>query len=237
MPTDTLITSTAIDQPATAVLQHIARYRMSVFPALVRLPEFAGQRAANVKQALRELKRLSMIDSATLHHRMQYWHLANDGARHCGLSQARCGPLSEVGKIRAYAFLDFCCLQEVPRRPLTDEEVQAISPDWDRPGLPPTYYFDASGDGCVGLCRVDVGRRGRWDRIVGSVGRDIAAHTRRAGFRHLVQAGRFEVTVLTALEQKAIRLREVFATRAYKDVVPVRILTMRQLIPLIASAS
>lgn len=236
--------STSIDA-STAVLneiqlvtlRHIACFRMTVFPALQRLPELAGRRPADLKLALAELRQIGLIDFAPLHDRFRYWYLQPAGARHCGLRPTCSGPLSETGKIRAYAMLRFCCLQERPRRPLSADEVRSISPDWQRPGIPPGYYFDPGHPGRVGFCRIDAGRRGRWDRIVRTVRTDLATHGRRIGFRRLMRAERFEITVLTVFQQKARRLLECFDGGPNGAGGAVRVQTMTELLPLIISAN
>lgn len=103
-----------------------------------------------------------------------------------------------------------------------------------RPGLPEGYYFDPQGSGRLGLARVDAGRRGRWDRVVQSLREDIDDHLHQVGFRKLIQAGRFEITLLTVLGQKARRIVESLSQ--YRDTVrvPLQVVALPELLPLIS---
>jgi hypothetical protein len=85
------------------------------------------------------------------------------------------------------------------------------------------------------LARVDAGHRGRWDRIVESVRVDIDEHCRHFGFRKLIDAGRFEITVLTIFKQKAKRIKESLNQHLDARRVPVRVVAIPELLPLVAS--
>lgn len=221
------------DEYIDAVLDHIARYRLTVFPALQQLPVFSACGPRQIRDVLRECQRQSLISSAPLHHGARYWYLDALGAQVCDLAEERVGPLSEPAKIRALAMLRFCCLSDRPRRRLTAEELTTAFPVLARVGLPSGYYFDPVGTGRLGLCRVDAGRRGEWDRVVESVRQDIVQHLHRPGFRQFVQAGRFEITVLTVFRQKARRLFESLARDA--QLLPVQVVALPELLPLITS--
>ena len=217
-----------------ALLGHVARYRITVVEALRTLPELSRMRPRRIHDLLRRCRREGRIDSAPLHQGARYWHLAPAGAQRCGLDESRSGPLREAAKLRAYAMLRFCCLSKQFRYRLTAEELQQNFPTLYRPGLPCGYYFDPTGDGQVGLLRVDTSGRGRWDRTVQSLRHDIASHVLHAGFRQLVRVGRFQVTLVTVLPQKAARVRE--ALDRFRDTrrVPVHVIAMPELLPLIA---
>lgn len=219
------------DQFVDAALDHIARYRLTVFPALQQLPVFSGCASGQIKDVLRECQRQSLIGSAPLHHGARYWYLDALGAQACELPEDRVGPLSEPAKIRALAMLRFCCLSDRPRRRLTPQELAEAFPVIAPVGLPSGYYFDPVGAGRLGLCRVDAGRRGRWDRVVESVRQDIAGHLHRPGFRQFIQAGRFEITVLTVFRQKARRIYESLVRDTQP--LPVQVVALPELLPLI----
>jgi len=218
-----------------AVVHHLARYRLTVFPAVQQLPAFATSRPSQVKDTLRECQRQSLIGSAPLHHGAKYWYLDVLGAQRCGLPEERIGPLSEPAKLRALAMLRFCCLSGAPRHRLTADDFAQSFPDLARPGLPDGYYFDPQGSGRLGLARVDAGRRGRWDRAIESLRDDINDHVHRSGFRRLIQAGRFEITLLTVLRQKAQRLYESLTQFPDARRVPVQVMAIPELLPLLSS--
>jgi hypothetical protein len=224
-----------VNETVNTVLEHIARYRLTIFPVLQRLPIFAACKPKQVKQVLRECQRRSLISVATLHHTVRYWYLDALGAQRFGDDEERIGPLSEPAKIRALAMIRFCCLAESPRHRLQDSELAQGFPDLYRPGLPNGYYFDPAASGRLGLLRIDAGRRGRWDRVIHSIRKDIAEHLDRPAFRRIIQAGRFEITVITTFRQKARRIYESLIPDARR--LPIRVVAMVELLPLVASYS
>ncbi|MBA3314344.1 MAG: hypothetical protein H0T47_13790, partial [Planctomycetaceae bacterium] len=152
-----------------------------------------------------------LIRSAWLYQGVRYWSLTPTGAAHCGLDPERAGRLSESAKLRAFALLQFCCLGEEPRRRLNTAELIGTFPDLPSSGLPGGYYFDPAGGGRMGLARLDAHRQGRWDRSLQSLREDIDRHWRQPGFRRLIQAARFEITLLTIFPEKASRLAAALA--------------------------
>lgn len=227
------ITEAAIE----TVLCQIARYRLTVFAALRTESVWADTGIRSIKHTLRELQQRGWIDSAPLHHQARYWSLTAAGAHQMGVSAERSGPLSEAAKVRAYALLVFCRLLERPRVRLTADEMGHYFPDVDRIGLPTGYYFDPCDHGRLGLARVDAGQRGRWDRIVESLREDIETHWQQSGFRTLISAGRFELTVLTVFPQKARRIQEALAAHPDAQRIRVHAVALPQLLPLLTSFS
>jgi hypothetical protein len=222
------------DASLDAILDHLARYRLTDFTTLRRLPEFQHLKPGHLHQLLREGRRLQLMDSAPLYHGTRYWYLQAAGAAELALPAQRSGPLSEASKLRAYAMLRFCCWSERPRCLLTAEELKQYLPVAYRSGLPSGYYFDPSGRGNLGLLRIDATCKGRWDRLLQSVRQDIHSHFLSPAFRQFITAGRFEITIVTVLPQKASRIRE--ALRSFPDArrVPVEIIAVPQLLPLTA---
>ncbi len=235
MPTlaqhETPISAEAID----VLLQHLARYRLTVSAAVAKLPQFNDCSRQSVKQLLRACRQRSLLNSAPLHSRQRYWHMTELGAERCGLTTDRIGPLSETAKIRAFALLHFCCLSDRLRHRLTAADITRSFPELHRPGLPTGYYFDPADAGQIGLARVDAGNHGRWDRVIETLRADIADHIRQPSFRRIVHAGRFEITLLTVFPEKAKRIAAALAQ--YRDVhrISVRVLSVPELLPLVLS--
>lgn len=219
-----------------AVLSHIARYRLSIFSAIERLPEFSPYGLRQVKETLRDCRRHGLLGCAPLHHGAAYWYLDARGAAHCGVPEERVGPLSEPAKLRALAMLRFCCLSDRPRQRISAEELTHTFKCLARPGLPSGYYFDPAGSGRLGLARVDAARRGRWDRVVQSLREDMKDHMQQPGFRQLVQAGRFEITLLTIFRQKARRVYDSLSEVRRGCPVPIEVVAIPELLPLVTSA-
>jgi hypothetical protein len=215
-----------------ALIEHIARYRLTVFPAVRSLPAFATVPPARIKDLLKDARQRQLVDAAQLHDGISYWHLSSAGAAKCG-SNARFGPLSEPAKLRAYAVLRFCCLSEQPRHRLLPGELRRHFPELDRPGLPSGYYLDPTGPKRLGFLRVDAGHRGRWDRILQTLRDDIRDHASQSAFTRLVRAERFELTVLTVFRSKAERIKECLASLREAKSVPVKVAAIPELLPLI----
>ena len=225
------------DQDAIeAILAHIARYRMSTFTALSRLPQFAAESPRHLRRLLRDCREAELLSSAALHSGSRYWFLTPAGAARCGLEESRSGPLSETAKLRAYALLLFCCLSDKPRYRLTAKELSQQFSVLHRPGMPGTYYFDPTGKGSIGLARIDAGNQGRWDRVIESVRDDISLHQKLPGFRQLINARRFEITVLTVLPAKAERTVGVLKSLPEVKHIPVHVVALPELLPLIFSS-
>lgn len=223
------------DPRVRAILQHLARYRLGLFPTFRLLPEMSGCPPRELRDLLCQCEQQRLVATARLHHRAKYWHLESLGAQYCQLPERRSGPLSEPAKIRALAMLRFCCLSNRPRHLLTADQLAAGLPALAHVGLPHGYYFDPAGAGRLGLARVDAARRGRWDRILESLRNDIDDHAARPGFGPLVRAGRFEITVLTVFPQKAKRIQDSLPHTRGTDRVPVQVVVIPELLPLVES--
>ena len=225
------------DQDAVeAILAHVARYRLSTFAVMSRLPHFAGESPRHLRRLLRDSREAGLVTSAALHSGSRYWFLTSAGATRCGLDESRSGPLSETAKLRAYALLLFCCLSDRPRHRLTVSELSQQFSVLHRPGMPGTYYLNPTNNGCIGLARVDAGHHGRWDRVIQSVRDDISLHKKLPGFRQLIKAHRFEITVLTVLPAKAQRTVSVLKSLPEVKHVPVHVVALPELLPLIHSS-
>ena len=218
------------------MLEHVSRYRLTTFAAVCRLPHFKRSGPHGIRLILQHCVRERLLVSASLHATARYWSLSADGAARLGLPPQRSGTMSEPARIRAYALLHFCCLAKRPIQRLLSEEIQDSFPDLYRTGMPGTYYFDASGAGRIGLCRVDAAHHGRWDRIIATLRDDVTRHLHEVGFQRLIAAGRFDFTLLTILPSKAERIAEALAKYSEFRHVPVHVVAQPALLSLIASS-
>lgn len=210
------------------LLEHIARYRMTTLPVLSQLPAFRHRPESSVKRLLRGLVHEGRLRRASLFHNRDYY---------CAYraSNSLTGLLSESEKLRAYAMLLYCCQKGSQRERLTRTELQTHFAMLDEPGLPLNYYVDSSSETTrLGLLRVDLGGRGRWDRILGKARDDVLKHLGRAGVRELIQQRQFEVTILTALPQKASRICDTIASEPHPLDACIRVSCASELLYLIA---
>lgn len=226
------------EQPlSTALLEHIARYRLSTYEAMSRILERGEGGRRNLRRLLQTGSDDGVIDSAVLHSGLRYWFLTATGAERLGIDSSRSGPLSEPAKIRAYAMLLFCCLSETSRHRLSTSEMHGQAISLFRQGMPNTYCFDPSEQGRITLVRIDAGRHGRWDRIVQSVKEDRTSHLCFPQFRQLIEARRFDITILTVLPTKAERIANAVKAESDGEEIPVRVMALQQLLPLVPAQS
>ncbi len=218
------------------LIGHVARYRMTVREAVAKdLNESLAAARRTLAQAVHD----GYVNVAPLYRNRRYFYLTQLGANSAatlasGINPPKRGPLSETAKMRAYAMLAFCCMHDTARERLTAVEFQTHFPDLYRPGMSGNYYIDtADKRPRIGLLRVDFGGRGRWDRIIGKVRHDIEGHFMDAGFRRLLGHELFEITIVTALPQKALRVRQTLASHRDAHRVPVRVVAMPDLLHLV----
>jgi len=224
-----------------AVLAHVARYRMTVLPAVQQIPELHGLGKRRTAKLLGRLCHGGQLGHAPLYHNRRYFYpgprfqcaVPDDGQARIGHRPE--GPLSEPSKIRNYAILAHCCLGSALRERLTRADFRRHFPDFYRPGLPMNYYVDTSGpQPRMGVVRVDTGGVGRWDRVLAKCRHDLEAHFMHAAFRQLLQHGLFEMVVVTAMPQKARRLAESIQSWRDPRAPCIRVSAMPELVNLIA---
>lgn len=221
------------------VLDHVARYKMGVPESVARLPSLEGWTPGRVKNTLKRLRGEGYLKTAPLYGDRTYDHLTREGAEALdlpleGRDAERLGqPLAEVPKVRAYAVLAFCCLSTRARQRLTPDEFKQFFAEHDRPGLPLSYYADHEAKK-LGFVRVDTGGRGRWDRVVERVRTDVERHQESDAFRESIGSEGLEVTLVTATEQKAGRLRAAFAEGEAFAAVTILVHVVPELVDLIA---
>ena len=215
---------------AAAILEHVARHRLTVFEAVRRLPLTGMLPRKELKRQLQRLCREGQLGRASLYRHRTYYHLAaaND-------SDMATGPLAETAKVRSYAMLAFCCLGRAKRLKLSGEELEQHYPGLHEQGRPLNYYVTASGSQpSLGFLRVDCGGRGRWDRVLAKCRDDVERHRVNPHVRPLIEQGLFEITVITALPQKAERLARAMAGWSGTPTGCVRLCVLPELLNLIA---
>lgn len=235
----TIGNQTKLATPQQTVLGHIERYRMTVMPALLQLSGLKHFGRQRLKALLRNLCQAGELGQDTLYHHKRYFYRAGaeqpptDTSRNPSTPKA--GPLSETAKIRNYALLAFCCLNGAHRIRLTRAELETQFPEIARPGLPLNYYVETSRDSSrLGFVRIDTGGYGRWDRIAAKCSNDLDQHLSHPGVQHFVNRNAIEITLITALPQKADRLREWLIQRHGHAAEWIRIVVFPELLNLIA---
>jgi len=238
--------SSAIDSTNNVIirqnlLEHVIRYRMTVFPAVQRLPTFANFGRKRTAAFLQQLCCTHDLGRAPLYRNRRYFHLGHRGGKSSLQTRPAIdgdhphGPLSEPAKIRNYAILVFCCLGDARRQRLTSDDLENHFPDLYRPGLAMNYYIDTSAaQPRLGFLRVDTGGHGRWDRVLAKCRSDLESHWAHAGLRRFIEQDAFEISLITALPQKARRLAESLTAWGDPRAQIIKVCAIPELINLIA---
>lgn len=147
-------------------------------------------------------------------------------------------PFSETTKIRALAMLQVCASRSASRRRLTASEFTRYFPELRRPGLPMNYYIDLSQDQPkLGFLRIDMGGRGRWDRIVAKALDDMRKHRLEPAFARFIKRDALEIRIVTALQQKANRIYRVLKDKPTSLAGSIQVSVVSELLSLIAPIS
>ena len=146
-----------------AVLEHVARYRLTTAETLQGLFFSDASTDDAVKSLLRRLRRGGYLESAPLYGRRHYYHLTRRAALLFGLSPAVGTPAGIQAVRQRYGVLAFCCQGARRRQRFTREEFRAHFPDLARELSPGDYAIDTdpSGQDRMVNIRVDFGRETR----------------------------------------------------------------------------
>jgi hypothetical protein len=228
---------TAVPSIDGAILSHIDAYGLTVVEAVERLEVFAGRPVGEAKRALARLAASGVISGADVYPgRTGYFPvLPPTSAKPSPPGGGACvAAPSRQSKIRRLAMLSFCCLGGMRRKPLTMVELESLAPTAHGLVISGPYYFQPAPTPLCGFLRVDMGGEGRWDRVLAKCTEDVRQHARLSAWRPLISAGRFEITLATALPQKAERLCRAFRDMSPPSAAPIRITVIPELLYVIA---
>ena len=120
-------------------------------------------------------------------------------------------------RLALWAIARFCASSEPVRELLTAEEFRERFGDLRRPGESPRYYLEPAPERTrLAYLKVDLGGTSQWDRIVDACNRFVKKRLTATSqdnsecqslFRHLVDEGRFQVSLLVACPEKAAAIR------------------------------
>ena len=96
------------------------------------------------------------------------------------------------------------------------------------------YYFQAEPQPVLGFLRIDLAGSGRWDRVLAKCCEDARYHAQASSFQQVIDAGQFEITLVTALPQKAERLCQALRSLDSLPAIPIRVTSIPELVNLIA---
>lgn len=214
-----------------AILEHIARYRMTTIDVLHSV-FFARNERDAVNSTIRRLRAAEYVASASLSApRRCYYHLANRGAKLLGISASKARALGEQALPSRYAILNYCCAEE-SRDVLLPSDFAKEFPDCVQKGVAkePYYYDDANGVARLSFLMIDHGADA--GRIIRKCRRVFGERLKIEAFRELIEGDAFSVTVLTSRETKKQSI-EAARKRAEDFPYPIRIEVVSELMGVI----
>jgi hypothetical protein len=181
----------------------------------------------SVEQAVETLDKLSsqkLIKSALLTPTTEYFHLQPRAAEVLRVREVAATPFKGTAKISAYAMLHFCCLEETYRPRIRKDVWKTRFKRLFRPGPKINYYTEGRKLGYVRIDSQALGVNpnarisGDPFRVIESCWKDISKRQRQwmknekewqefDEFTALIESGHFVVTVITAFEERAKRIR------------------------------
>jgi hypothetical protein len=214
-------------QHSEAAVALAERYKLLTDAALRELRRDLFPDIATARRILQNLVRQGLLSETPLYRNRSCYVAANTAEEK--------PDISENAKIRAYAMLAVCAKQTAQRTRLTRGEFQQYFPDTYRTGLPMNYYIDLTADQpMLGYLRVDLGGAARWDRIAVKAQSDVRKHRLEPAFARFVKRKALEIRIVTALPQKADRLRRALVEKAIPDGISIHVSVIPELINLIA---
>lgn len=200
------------------ILQHVARYRLTTARILTAATLDRGATEADSERALASLVGQGYLCRGNLVPGLAepeaYYHLSAKAAKQLGHDAVFAQPPRLEARIEHFAIATFCCGSE-GRTLFTKTEFTSKFRSLWYPGQPLRYYIEPSKTGPAKLAylKVDKDGPGRWTRLIDKCGRFLDQRTavqaaaqehqaHKRTFRKLVEDGRFQFTILTALEDK-----------------------------------
>lgn len=201
------------------ILRMIARYGLITVPTLLGTL-FSGLTVKAVERVLTRLLREERLISVPLVARKHYYILSSKSAREVGVPDERLTrPMGTQALLQNFAMLAYCALGDPRHERMTRREFserfpqltvrRLVSQSWR------TRYYIDKAEACDGQARLalmipDLGANQR--RLLRKVRREIEERTAVSGdFRKMLEADLISVTVLTAFEERAERLKAVLA--------------------------
>lgn len=226
-------TSVEVTDRDLSIFRHIDRYGLTVAEAVGNEPFFQETSIATITNRLNALVRAGFLQRGQLYAGKSYFQLGLDAAKLINARPESAKPIQTRVKVRDYGILLFCCLNTTSYEKLTPAEFQESFPQLFRNGEKISYYLSRDGNRTrLGYLRIDQGGVGSWDRLVSRCRDDVRKRCDLPGYRKFVDAGAFEITIVTAMEHKADRILELVNQDPMP--VPLHVFVAPDLFPLVA---
>ena len=216
-----------------AILLHVARYGITSPQALAQFHVKGVKTIEQAKHRLTALKRRRDLIGHPLDEIETYYSLSPAASKR--LQQAGHDVPAPITSLRRFAqqtaMLQLCCQQPGQMQPLTPTEIRQHLPMLNAQRQWTAYYLSTvSNQRRIGLLRVDSFSSGRWDRLAHKVHADREQHAMLGDFKSTIDAQQFEITVVTALPEKATRIEEFLNRQDSNFGIDCRVLAMPELL-------
>ena len=221
-----------------AVLEHVARYKMTTEPVLESSGVLPSASREVVKKRLQRLCKAGYLQSQPLFQQRVYYHLTHRSAKLLGEEVHKEMFLKDDPKVRAYGALLFCTDPQSQCHKQTALEFRTKFPMLWKSGMRLDYYINTSVPGRhrLGYFRVDyVPKSPDWKTLVNYVNSYVADRCEQPAWQDVINQGTFEITIITATKKKALILDQEFGDNEnISNEINFQFYVAEDLIPLIA---
>jgi hypothetical protein len=213
------------------VVEHVARYRLSIIEVLCRrvLP---GLSPNAVSKIANRLCRAGYLRKYTLLHPIRYYVLDKLGIHWLSINSDRAGPLGPQSLPMEYAILIYAMLGKRTHTRLTQAEVQKNQP-WLTATLANAPHCRDDQDGILELVRVDLG--GPADHVARKCVADVNKRWHLQEFLPFVKQGHFRLVIITATQEKANALQQALDCHEWPAGLRIHFSVVPRLLSLTAS--
>jgi len=218
-----------------SILSHIKRYGVTTAVAACMASVRGMTSCEKSEERLEALVRKKELERCTLDGRTRCYRIASAPTNPASATMKQ---LSTQKRMRLFGCLAFCCLQEVNRHKVTANELKNTLPEIAQTtGSAVSHYVvETQEKKRFGFLRVDVGGHGRWDRVVATFAKDLRRHLNLLEIQNLAQVHAFEAALVTALPDKAERIKQQMEKYRTVFPIPIRVEAVPRLIDIYSIA-
>ena len=235
-PVSKQATNNSLPERSRRVLEHVARHRLTTYPA-VQQSCLSGMTRNAVVKLLNRLCRDGHLQKVPLQAREQYFVLTPTAARLLGVSVKRTGPLGVQSLATESALLYFATTTSRKRRRLTTAEMRTEFPCMP-PGLirlPHCLDESKSDSPCLELVRVDLG--GKADHVARKCETDIDRRRDLDGFKELLERKQFRLVVITTTKPKFDAIRHALDQHVWPEGMEIHVAVLPRLLSLLGGST
>jgi len=198
------------------ILEHVMRYRITT-PEVLRQRFFPETDRTAVTKVTTRLCADEFLASYPLYERHIYFTLGRRGAKVCGLTPSKVGPLGPQSLYREFGTLLFCCRSTPERERIRFSQFQREFAPLVIGRLDASHYYvdrhqASDGKTIDRLGFIWVEGAGSVDHIVRTLRNDIIEPRRQVPeFRRRIEAGLFLIAVVTISEDKRAQIRQALS--------------------------